>query len=252
MNPAAARIVLRQRGLLETLDLALRFVPTLGGALYRRLFLLVVMPGLALASLAWWLGLPAVFVWVLCLVLGGQQRGVFTLGAGQLVFSDSVATSAVLREYRRRLPALLHAKARSWGTVVPFFAPSTAFLDELVLLEGCEPRRVRARGAALVGAQGDVALGVRVVGWGAVVVTIIAAELIVDFLVNDLLGFGRPFGDLFTDGLSLVALATYFCAQPFLATTRLLAYVNLRTLADGWDIQVRMLAARAAAAERVA
>ena len=53
---------------------------------------------------------------------------------------------------------------------------------------------------------------------------------------------GKPFSKLFDKGVTPFALAGLFLAAPFTATARFLHYIDTRTRADGWDIQVKFMA----------
>jgi hypothetical protein len=67
-----------------------------------------------------------------------------------------------------------------------------------------------------------------------------------------LLQLGHPFGALFTDGASAYALAGYFACVPYLATSRFLKYIDIRTRKEGWDIQLKFTAVQAASESALA
>jgi hypothetical protein len=70
----------------------------------------------------------------------------------------------------------------------------------------------------------------------------VAAELAGGTIVEQLFQMGRPFGSLWHDGGSAYAVAGALLAAPLVASARFLAYVDLRTRKEGWDIQLRLMA----------
>ena len=71
---------------------------------------------------------------------------------------------------------------------------------------------------------------------------IVTAEFLGHGLVDEVLQLGKPFGSLFSNGGSPYALAGFFLSVPYVATARFLSYVDARTRADGWDVQLRFMA----------
>jgi hypothetical protein len=122
----------------------------------------------------------------------------------------------------------------------PFVLIRLLLLDEACLLEGLSGNRAYERSYRLVENRGSgsgllvvILLGVIRLG------SVILAEFLCDGIVKDLFQLGRPFGWLFRDGGSPAALAGFFLAVPIVATVRFLYYIDARTRADGWDIQLR-------------
>jgi hypothetical protein len=92
---------------------------------------------------------------------------------------------------------------------------------------------------AIAAAVGWVAL----TGWGAIV-----GEAAGQGIVSFVLQLGTPFGEA-TDGRATpFLLAGMLAVQPLYAVWRLLLYVDARTRAEGWDLQVALRAAGIAAA----
>ena len=68
-------------------------------------------------------------------------------------------------------------------------------------------------------------------------------------IVNTVLQLGEPFGQLLQKGGTPYALAGFFLTVPVIAAARFLAYTDLRTRKEGWDIQLRFMAIAAEAEE---
>ena len=254
MNLTEARIVLRPRGLLESLDLTFRFIWTLGRRLYTHLWMVLMLPTCALLCVAalvaewpWWQ------VWFLAWACGGLLQGAFSLGASRLLFAEKVTRKETLKAYRGRLPSYIGARLLSWLYVIPFLLSRTVFVPEVIYLEGAGPRAALSRSARAVAWQSGTALEARFFLAISALVFVFVFEMLGQAFVGGLLQLGEPLGSLFSDqAISAYALFGYFASIPFTATARFLFYINLRTVTDGWDIQVRFLALAAAAKERIA
>ena len=254
MNLTEARIVLRPRGLLESIDLTFRFIWTLGRRLYTHLWLVLMLPACALlciaALVAEW---PPWLVWFLAWALGGLLQGAFSLGASRLLFAENVTRKETLEAFRSKLPSYIGARLLSWLYVVPFLLSRTVFVPEVVYLEGAGSREALARSARAVAWQSGTAMEARFVLAISAVAFVCVFEMLGQAFVGTLLQLGQPVGALFSDDwISGYALFGYFASIPFTATARFLLYINLRTVTDGWDVQVRFLALAAAAKERIA
>ena len=263
MNLRQAAIVVRQRTLLEVLDLACRFVFDRDPKLYRDLSAIVLLPCLALCVAArelagWGWG----FVWLFALGLGSVAQGVFTVVAGRLMFSEKLRPRAILGQYLARLGTYLSALfmtriTMALGFSVLLFGPvawiRSAFVHEAVLLEGAGSGVEAFRRSAQftrhhARSTFELLLALSLVMVGCVVAGESLGHGIVDFAFQ----LGAPFGALLEEGGSVYALAGYFASVPFFATARFLAYIDARTRGDGWDIQVRFLAIQAESEERLA
>ena len=254
MNLTEARIVLRPRGLLESLDLTFRFIWTLGRRLYTQLWLALMLPACALLCVAalvleW----PAWQVWLLAWALGGLLQGAFTLGSSRLLFAESVNRKDTLKAYRGLLPSYVGARLLSWMYIIPFFLSRTVFMPEVIYLEGAGPRETLSRSARAVAWQSGTAMEARFFLAMSAIAFVFVFEILGQAIVGGLLQLGTPVGSLFSaQAISAYALLGYFASIPFTATARFLFYINLRTVTDGWDVQVRFLALAAAAKERIA
>lgn len=250
MNLGDANVVLRPRSTLESLDLTLLFLVRLGGRQYLGLCALVLLPPFVLCVGAkFWLDLAWVNVWLLAVPVGLWLQGVFTLAAGDLMFAEALAPRAVLRRFRARLAGytwallgtrLLMVLAASTLLLWPWAWLHYTFLPEALLLEGLSSGRAAARAGRLQVGSLVERLGLcftQIVGIG---LALLAAQVLGHGIVRDTLQLQVPWGNLLEDGGSLYALAGWFVALPVLTTLRFLRYVDARTRADAWDVQVRL------------
>ena len=69
----------------------------------------------------------------------------------------------------------------------------------------------------------------------------IIGEIVGQAVLDDIFQAGKPFGSMLEDHGSPFALLGFLLSVPVVATARFLSYIDTRTRADGWDIQVRFL-----------
>jgi hypothetical protein len=263
VNLRQAAIVVRQRTLLEVLDLACRFLFDRDPKLYAAMSAIVLLPCLALCVAArelagWGWG----WVWLLAVGLGTVAQGAFTVVAGRLMFTETLRPRAILGHYFGRLGTYLSALVTTRTTIALGFSVlllgpvawiRAAFVHEAVLLEGAGSGVEAFRRSALFTRHHarttfELLLALSVITLGCVGIGESLGHGIVDFALQ----LGTPFGSLLDDGGSAYALAGYFASVPYFATARFLAYIDARTRGDGWDIQVRFLAIQAEDEGRVA
>lgn len=253
MNLGASAIVLRPRSSSEIFDLACRVLTTLARKLYLRLAASVLLPSLALClalrhALAWdW-----VAVWAVAATLGAVLQGVFTIAVSRLLFAESLTARQVLALFMKRLGSYLPSLFISWLVLAVaslalvigalFAWPRVLFIHEVCLLEGARPMDAVRRSNRFVGARSGAAFAVLLGLLVAQVGIVVCIEVLGQAVIGKVLELGTPFGTLFQQGGSAFALAGYFLAIPFVATARFLHYIDARTRADGWDIQLRFMA----------
>jgi hypothetical protein len=254
MNLLAARVVLRQRSLADTLDLALPFCL----ANKRPLGVLsIVMLGPVAALIAFlrlkkhW---PWPALWAVCAAATLLLEGAFTVALGELLFkppAEARVRSYVAR-FLRRFPALAVAVTvrqvvlalAATLVIFPVFiaAPPSIFVPEALLLEGATLGKALARSRALARNRAGVCIGI----WLASALLPVLGAVAMDVVGNAVLGFvlqlGSPTGQLFEDGGSGFAVVGALLAVPLAAAVRFLGYVDLRTRKEGWDIQLRFVA----------
>ena len=258
MNLAHANIAIRQRSVLESVDLSLPFVLRLGKGVYLRLMLATLLPTwLACGILGYALKLHWGWLWLFALTLHSLLQGVFTLAAGQLVFEETVSVRQILKKFLRKLVSyaaglaytrtLIALSSLTFLLLLPITWVRLAYAYEVMLLEGASFGSLWSRCSALVKGQTGLALQMLTCLLSIVVASILCSELLGLGLVSYLLQLGSPFGSLFDDGGSLFALFGLFLSTPLVATARFLAYIDGRTRRDAWDVQVRFQQVRSEA-----
>ncbi len=249
MDLNRARVTLRERALLDVLDLSLRFAATHAGP-YARLSLAVLVPGF-LASWAatrlggWWLA------WTVALVLAAFASAPYVALASRLVFAERVAVREALSLALRALPSLLGVRllellalaASVAMSLLPWIWIGTVllFVVEVVVLE--RPGVVAAMGRAQRVATTHFGA---VMGAMLLLTTVpVAAALLADVAGREILQSVleiRPPPSMFRLGGSWLALAGFWGAVPLVATARFFVYLDVRTRSEGWDIQTRFAA----------
>ncbi|HRI68148.1 MAG TPA: hypothetical protein PK156_28155 [Polyangium sp.] len=264
MNLGDSAVVLRPRSIAEIADLAFRVCFSRAFPLYLRLMFFSIVPAYAIClALYYWAELPWVQVWLVAILIMPFVEATFSIAVSQLMFSPAIRPKAVFALLWKRFGSLIWSLViRGVGVLIavmsifiltPFVLIRLLLLDEACLLEGLSGYRAYQRTHRLVESRGAGAGLLFVMLIGAIRVgSVILAELTCDGIINELLQFGRPMG-LFRDGGSPESLAGFFLAIPIIATARFLYYIDTRTRADGWDIQLRFHGIRARAeAERKA
>jgi len=249
-----ARVAFRHRSLSDVLDLALRFV-----VVHRRAYVWVslaaIVPLFAVSLAAGYL-LGWHVSWAVALPLSVAAEVPFTVLASRLVFEDQVSARAVLAASLRDAPRVFFVRMLAAGLaafglfalLVPGFWLATIFLflPEVMLLERATIGQAFGRAQRLASSDvSDVLLGLMVLGLvpiGSVVLMDVAGRTV----IGELLQF-RPPPAIWSAGGGVLPTLGLFAQVPYLATARFFLYLNIRTRAEGWDIQTRFaaLAARA-------
>ncbi|MCL2779804.1 MAG: hypothetical protein FWD73_17575 [Polyangiaceae bacterium] len=247
-----ARVVFRDRPLVDVLDLALRFV-VLQWRAYAKIALLALAPSLAatLAIAHYWGWL---FAWLAAIALGLLAEVPITALVSRLVFDDHVNVKDVAFASLRALPRIATMRVL-WALSIAasaaiFFFPAVAvwtsllFASEVLLLERAGIARSLVRsyqistssfGTTLAGA-----LLLALFAMCAVLLTEVGGRIVIE----DLLQFHAP---PFARGGSVLSAVGWFCVIPYITTARFFLYLNVRTRAEGWDIQARFAAIAARA-----
>ncbi|MGH1346269.1 MAG: hypothetical protein ACRBN8_32180 [Nannocystales bacterium] len=262
MNLQQSRIQLRPRKLAETFDLALRWCASIGGPLYLKLSVSLLLPAaLGCYALRVFADFEWALVWLVAAGLAMFLQGPFTVAASRLMFEPELTARSVLATFAKRFGAYLLAwvatrlvQAVGLLTILawPWAWAYGAFVHEAILLEGQGGfAGIKRSGAFAAGQYGGIlTMGVGMLAAHAVIV--VAADQVGSVLLDFTLQIGRPFEALFEDGGSLTALLGFFIAVPYLASVRFLQYIDARTRRDGWDLQasfVRVLVADQATRE---
>ncbi len=251
MDLRDARVVLRERRLLDVLDLTVRFLVT-HAAPYAALSAIVLVPAGVLSLViavhsGWALG------WVVAIVLATVAEVPFTVLGSRLVFTPEVSLETVLHASLKKLPRVLLARVLQGLAVLAglsvmllpgvWMAVTTVFLTEIIVLEEATVGGAFSRAQRMLNSRfGDalmVALLLSGLHLGAVWIGDRAiATLLVDvFQITPPPKLGEPDG-------GVLGLCAYWLFVPYAATARLFAYLDLRTRGEGWDVQVRFAALR--------
>ncbi len=241
------RLVLRPRGVLESADLAMRLL-TLHARAFARLAVAVCVPGFVFTlALRYAFALEPWVVWLAGVLLAGWAEGPFTVLAGAALRRTPSGRTAWAEFAARAVPyvrsrtlAFAGGLLAAAALLVPwlFAAPSLLFVPEVVLLERAD-RKVFTRAARIVasaaGRATATAFLLLVVRVGAVV----SADLVLRRSLGMALDVHARFETLARDGIGPYAIAGLWLSVPVCAMLRYVAYVDLRTLREGWDVQRR-------------
>lgn len=244
-----SRVAFRDRSVADVLDLALRFLAVQGRA-YGKVALVSLAP-LALASSAAGRVFGWGVAWAVALPLALLAEVPFTILASRLVFEEHVRARDVIAAAARELPRIALARCLSIVLtvvgfavlVVPGFWVGTvfSFQTEVMLLE-------RARVGPSIGRSqrlADSAFSEVLVAFVVMSLIPLASVLLTDvagrMLIGELMQF-RPPQPVWTTGGGVLATLGLFLQVPYLATARFFLYLNVRTRAEGWDIQTRFAA----------
>jgi hypothetical protein len=249
MDLERTEVVLRERGPAELYDLAFLFCRRHA----RRIALLAVAGCAPWCALDWWLlsggEVREWWRWYWLLVLAAAQIPVATapLSAwlGAVMFEPDASARAALRAAWRRTPVLLLIGL--WRGILALCPPLLLLwpphIVEALLLEGQPFRATWRRAVALRGAWGgDWALHLII---GAVLlaagmwVVIGSGEAVADLLLH-----GDPWVERtwrhWNPGTSPAPHLVLWAVIAFLATVRFLAYIDLRTRHEGWELGLRL------------
>jgi hypothetical protein len=251
--PSRARVALRERPLMDVLDLTIRFCASHAAA-YAKVSLVVVVPAFALSLVAahaggWALG------WAVALGLSALADAPFVALASRLVFTDRVRARDVVRLSGRALPGIAGARLAQVTALVvsaPFLGlpwlwvgPHLFFVVEVLVLEQPAVRAAVVRAARIGAARFGEALSAMVLLLLVRLAFTAVADLAGRELLQGLLELKAP-APLSVTGGSWLALVGWWSAVPLVASARFLVYLDVRTRTEGWDIQTRFAAIAAA------
>jgi hypothetical protein len=251
-----ARVAFRDRAFIDVMDLALRFV-VVHWTLYAKLALMFLVPSVALTLAGVW-AFGWVGAWIVAFILSFAAQVPFTVLASRLVFQDKVSARSVTRSAGREIPRIMVMRA-GWTVVVgvagmllvapaAYVASLFLFVDEVMILE-------RSNIAPAFGRSNRIAASAMGEAFTSTLMVIVVPALAM-FLadvggrafIGELLQFRAP-APAWVEGGSVLAVLGWFGILPYVATARFFTYLNVRTRAEGWDIQTRF-AAIAARAEQ--
>jgi hypothetical protein len=256
MNVLEARVVLRDRSLLDVVDLALRFVTKHGKAYAKLGAILLPMAFLVTYGFAraagWGWG------WTAALGLAPFIAAPFTALASRLLFERGVQVKDALGAAGAALPSLLVVRglellAVSLGALfvllpAVWFLSVFLFTNEVLVLERSPIGASLSRLSRLLSGQsGDAIMAVLFLS-ALHIVAVFLGDAVGRSILEDLLEITPPPSIIDAKG-SGMGLAAFWAFLPFVATCRFLLYVNVRTRTEGWDVQTRFAAIVARAEE---
>jgi len=252
MNVGGAAIVLRQRSHLDVLDLSILFCQRRAQRAFLSIAGLLLVPSwLALVSLRHFADLAWGWVWLAALALHTLLELPFLVHAGRLLFEDEVSLAATLRTSLRRLPAFIGTRflvfvvflTSSITFVGPWFVASVyCFVPEVLILEGTSGLRALRRAQRFLLSRSGTGIATSQLRGLLMVLFAGLGELLGQAGLSVLLDVHLEVEQLTEDGGSVFALAGFLLSVPLTTTFRFLSYVNERTVQDGWDVQVALLA----------
>lgn len=253
MDLRDARVVLRERRLLDVLDLALRFVVAHAGP-YAGLSAIVLVPCGVLSLViavhsGWALG------WLVAILLASLAEIPFTVLGSRLVFTPEIGLESVLALSLKKIPRVLAVRSLQAFAVLAglsmmllpgvWIAVTTVFLTEIVLLEEATVGGAFSRAQRMLNGRFGDALMVSLLISGLHLGAVWLGDRALATIFVDLLQITPPpkLGE--PDG-GVLGLCAFWLFVPYAATARLFAYLDLRTRTEGWDVQVRFAALRGA------
>jgi hypothetical protein len=249
MDVMNARVALRERGVLEVLDLMLLFVRTYARA-YAWMALFVLVPSFA----ATWLvgeSLGPGWGWTFAALSVAGAELPFTALASRLVFDDRARARDAFGQALRVAPlavfasfvALAGVALGAMLVVLPglWIAATTLYLPEAIVLEKGSFGAAFARSSRLCGSSFAEAAAGALLRFAMPLFAVIIADVAGRSILADLFELPPP-PSLFQSGMSALALAGFWLCVPFVATARFLLYINCRTRTEGWDVQTKFAA----------
>ncbi len=249
MDLVRSRVALRERPLLDVLDLAVRFCVANAGV-YARLSLLTLLPAFAVSWAAakaggWILG------WGVAVAATALVDAPFVALASRLVFSDQAGVRDALRAAAAATPRLAAVRCAQGvafalcivGLGLPWLWVGSVllFVPEVIVLEGSGIGAAWGRAQRIAHSQ----LGVAMAAMILLSVLVVAAVLLADVAGREVLDSVlevKPPPSIFDRGGSALALLGFWSVLPIRATARFFVYLDVRTRTEGWDIQTRFAA----------
>jgi hypothetical protein len=249
MDLMRARVALRERPLLDILDLAVRFCAAHAWD-YTKLSAVVLLPAFAVSWGAarlggWWVG------WTVTWVVSAFAGSPFVALASRLVFADAVRTREALGIALRAVPRLI--AVRSLQVVglalssillgLPWFWVGTVllFVVEVLVLEQSGVGDTLGRARRVASAHFPDAVLTMLLLLAAPVGAAVLADVAGREILEGVLEF-KPPPSIFRAGGSWLALVGWWVTLPLLETARFFVYLDIRTRTEGWDIQTRFAA----------
>jgi hypothetical protein len=248
MNLTQANIVLRRRGALEIVDLALRVVRSLAPRETIRLMVWLVIPCSVICLSAWYFDVSWFLIWPAAFIVARFAELPFFVLVGTLLFDSEFTAKQAWRGAMRSFWRYAGGLCAYWlflacGAVVVigwFWVGGRYFYLPLVsVLEQARPRAALRRASQFVRHRESSVMQMLMVHILLRLSCVIFSEILGQACLEHVLDVHTQVDSLFEDGGSPFALLGLFLAVPYSAAFQFLAYTNERTIQDGWDIQVR-------------
>jgi len=249
MDLTRTRVVLRERPVVDVLDLGLRFLVEHGGVYARTAGM--VLPPFFLLSVVIARAAGPVAAWTFALFMATFAAAPFTVLASRLVFEDEVRAAHAIAEALRAAPRVLALRLVSFtlgglaftALVVPgvWIWTLLLFVVEVTVLERATVRDALSRSARIAGRESGEALVALVLLALLHFVAVVAADSGGRAVITALLESRAP-ADVWSDGWSNLSLLGFWLFVPYAATARFFVYLDVRTRTEGWDIQTRFVA----------
>jgi hypothetical protein len=249
LNLQNARVALRERGLWDVFDVALRFFVENARA-YLWPSLACVVPSAVIASLVGYAAGPE-WGWTIALLLSLFAATPVTVLTSRLVFEERPATSEILVKSIGKSLSLIPLRflqivAVSVGTI--FFVIPGGWLavlffttPEVAVAEDSGPVATIARAQRILGAAfGEMATMALTILVGRVAFVFVA-DIAGRAILEEVFQVTAP-APLWQTGGGVISYTAFFLILPLEAVARFFFYLNVRTKTEGWDIQARFLA----------
>ena len=258
MDLMRARVALRERPLLDILDLAIRFCAS-HGAKYAKLSAVVLIPSFAVTFAAGYFVGPWL-AWITTVFVTAFAGAPYVALASRLVFADDVGVGEALRIGLRAVPGLmvirlvqlmaLAVSSITVGLAWVWLGPITLFVLEVLILEQGGVGGTLGRAHRVANAHfADAVLTMFLCALGPLCAAMLA-DVAGRQILEEVLEV-KPPPSMFHEGWSALALVGWLAALPLVQTARFFVYLGIRTRTEGWDIQTRFAAIAARAdAER--
>jgi len=245
---ADAHIVLRPRGVVESADLGVRLAMAHVGPVARLSAIVLPLGLLATLGAERRYGLTAAQTWCVAIVLATAAEAPYTLVAGAVALRGPMRVRDALRD---RYGSVIACALLRWFVLgihclaiatifIPYMFTLSAllFVPEVVMLER-NARNALQRSSRIVQTMTGRALATAVLLLCVRAGCVILGEVGLRSLVEIVLETRGTSRSLWSDGVSPYALAGFWLAVPAIAVLRYAAYIDLRTLREGWDVQRR-------------
>jgi hypothetical protein len=246
MDLMRARVMLRERSLLDVFDLAVRFC-VVHARDYAKMSLAVLVPGFLVSLGAAHLGGYAL-AWPISIAVSTFATAPFVALASRLVFADSVGTREALGLSLRAIPTLIVVRllqllilsASMLMALLPWIwlGSILLFVVEVVVLEQASIGTSFGRAQRIASSH----MGTATVAMLLLLVAPAAAALLADAagreVLQTVLEIKAP-PSMWHAGGNWLALAGFWGTLPLLTTARFFVYLDIRTRTEGWDIQTR-------------